>query len=239
MGLFQYKFSLYFLFKVSFILVLFNGSGQSISPSFVGTAGGAYSSNGVTLDVSIGEAAVETKVANGLILTEGNLQPRRPKLFVVGPSSACFQDSVSLNVSGGTKFTWSLENAPEEVLSVDTALTFLFDDTETFLVRNNYGSEETIQVTLKDLIECDFELVVYEYLSPNDDGDNDVFLIENIERSKDHEVFVYDKWGQEVYRSSAYANDWKGGDLPNGSYVYVVKENDISITYKGKLIIER
>lgn len=237
--LFKNKITLQLLIKVTVLLLFLNGYSQSITPSFVGAGGGSYSGNGVLLDVAIGEVAVETKESGGVILTEGNLQPRRPRLFIIGPSSACFQDSIRLSVSGGSRFSWSIEGQPEEILGVDTSYVFMFDDTETFLVKNNYGSEGMIQVSLKDLIECNFELIVYEYLSPNGDGDNDVFLIENIERSQDHEVYVYDKWGQEVYRSKKYLNDWKGSDLPNGAYVYVVKENDISITYKGKLIIER
>lgn len=77
---------------------------------------------------------------------------------------------------------------------------------------------------------CD-GLTANDVVSPNGDGINDTWVIINIERFPGTVVTVYNRWGKEVFKSSAYANDWRGtngtgGDgLPSGSYFYKIDES--------------
>ena len=66
--------------------------------------------------------------------------------------------------------------------------------------------------------------------SPNGDGVNDKFVIENI-GFKRVSLEVFNRWGNRVYRSNDYQNDWDGRctegisigqDLPEGTYFYIV-----------------
>lgn len=66
-----------------------------------------------------------------------------------------------------------------------------------------------------------------DIITPNGDGQNDVWVIEGLQVFPDNEVVIYDRRGQEVYRAKPYRNDWNGisgkGDvLPSGSYVYKI-----------------
>jgi len=67
--------------------------------------------------------------------------------------------------------------------------------------------------------------------SPNDDGINDYYVIQGIEKYPNNELVVFNKWGDIIYRSSPYKNDWNGcstkgvslfGDdkLIDGTYFY-------------------
>lgn len=68
-------------------------------------------------------------------------------------------------------------------------------------------------------------------ITPNSDGYNDTWYIKPvILPGESFEVMVYNRWGDEVYSNSSYANDWdgtyEGNALPEGAYYYVVKNNN-------------
>ena len=63
--------------------------------------------------------------------------------------------------------------------------------------------------------------------TPNGDGQNDFFDIINIEQFPDNEVIIYNRWGNEVFKTSKYSatNRFKGVGLPDGTYFYIIKIN--------------
>ncbi len=67
--------------------------------------------------------------------------------------------------------------------------------------------------------------------SPNGDGKNDFFgpaYISPQLSSDGYELMVYDRYGQEVYRSIfPYAQGWSAEDYAIGSYIYTVRFEDI------------
>lgn len=81
--------------------------------------------------------------------------------------------------------------------------------------------------------------------TPNADGTNDVWQIDNIQLFPDCEVEVYDRWGILLFRSVGYTTPWdgrfNGGDLPVGTYYYVIKLNDplFPEPYTGPITIMR
>jgi gliding motility-associated-like protein len=75
------------------------------------------------------------------------------------------------------------------------------------------------------------EVIVPEGFSPNNDGINDFFEIEN-PRGKILRLKVYNRWGNIVFESDDYQNEWRGqanrgiiiGDqLPDGTYFYLLE----------------
>jgi gliding motility-associated-like protein len=60
------------------------------------------------------------------------------------------------------------------------------------------------------------EPVVPNVFTPNADGINDFWVIENLPRGSS--VAIYNRWGQRVYFAENYANDWGGEGLPSGTY---------------------
>lgn len=86
-----------------------------------------------------------------------------------------------------------------------------------------------------------YEITVYELISPNHDGHNDVFKIENIEKYPNHELSILNTWGDKIFHSKKYDNSWNATSLPDGTYYYHLKvqEGNTTKTYKGRLIIQR
>lgn len=61
-------------------------------------------------------------------------------------------------------------------------------------------------------------------ITPNGDGKNDVLKIEGIELYKENSLAIFNRWGNEVYRSpGGYTNNWSGEGLSEGTYYYVLK----------------
>ncbi|MCZ4693512.1 gliding motility-associated C-terminal domain-containing protein [Ancylomarina euxinus] len=79
-------------------------------------------------------------------------------------------------------------------------------------------------------------------LTPNGDGRNDNWTISYKTEWDAPEVSIFNIYGQEVYHSHSYQNDWQGtfnsSRLPNGSYFYLIEfhRNDIA-PIKGILSI--
>lgn len=63
-------------------------------------------------------------------------------------------------------------------------------------------------------------------ISPNGDGINDYWKIINIGAFGKCDVKIYNRWGDVVYESSDYKNDWdgkrEGKTLPEGTYYYLI-----------------
>ncbi|RAK68384.1 hypothetical protein DLM85_10215 [Hymenobacter edaphi] len=72
-------------------------------------------------------------------------------------------------------------------------------------------------------------------ITPNNDQLNDVF---DVTRGCPPRLQVFSRWGNSVYESAAYANDWGGGTLPAGVYYYRLQFAD-GRTAKGWLEIVR
>ncbi|MDW7692582.1 gliding motility-associated C-terminal domain-containing protein [Flammeovirgaceae bacterium SG7u.111] len=78
-------------------------------------------------------------------------------------------------------------------------------------------------------------LTIPNAFSPNSDGINDFF-----ELPLEHgtvELFVYNRWGEIVYESMDYQNDWDGNSLPSGEYYYFFSSTGLCKEYKGMISI--
>ncbi len=98
-----------------------------------------------------------------------------------------------------------------------------------------------------EILEGDFQ--IYNGVSANGDGFNDFFTIEDIDQHPNNELFIYNRWGVEVYHTRGYNNTWngisegratiaKGEELPVGTYFYILKI-DGQRNHSGYLYLSR
>jgi gliding motility-associated-like protein len=109
-----------------------------------------------------------------------------------------------------------------------TVITDLSDDS------SNLDDKPTVLSVSGCVIE------VFNAVSPNGDGENDVFYIRGLECYPKNTVEIYNRWGVLVFERSAYNNTdraFKGisegrvtvnqsEELPTGTYYYILKYND-------------
>ena len=89
-------------------------------------------------------------------------------------------------------------------------------------------------------VECRFDVVVLEpslsivipkVITPDGNGVNDSWILENIDKYNDNEVTIFDRWGNTVFMANGYDNQqvvWlgtndKGTLMPTGTYFYSVE----------------
>ncbi len=129
------------------------------------------------------------------------------------------QDTILHNV-------YALENVQEEDAG-----------TYTILVSQNsclyYSQTLTINFALS------VPVTVYELITPDGNGQNDFFYIQNIEQYPDNEVRIFNAWNQMMYSSKGYTNDWTGKELPGGTYYYVVSIPALGKLLKGPVYIKK
>jgi|GEM_PF-2126056 len=81
-------------------------------------------------------------------------------------------------------------------------------------------------------------IVVYNVLSVNGDGLNEIFYVDNVKLGR-WKLRVYNRYGQLVFEDMEYQNDWVPSELTAGVYYVVLKDRNSSYKYKGTLTIIR
>jgi gliding motility-associated-like protein len=86
-------------------------------------------------------------------------------------------------------------------------------------------------------------LFIPNVITPNNDGFNDFWHIENIQFFPSNKLVILNRWGDLVYESLYYNNDWNGeygnGLLPAGTYYYILDLGQEYGIFKGDVTIIR
>jgi len=69
------------------------------------------------------------------------------------------------------------------------------------------------------------DIFIPNVITPNGDGKNDRFQVIGISRYPNSSLFIYNRWGNEVYQSKNYQNTWDGHGLNEGTYFYLLRLN--------------
>ncbi|SHF73200.1 Ig-like domain-containing protein, partial [Leeuwenhoekiella marinoflava] len=106
---------------------------------------------------------------------------------------------------------------------------------------NENGNPDDVTITIIPNVLADGDIIIYNVMTPNGDGLNDIFMIENIDRYPDNKVQIFNRWGVEVYSTEGYSIDngnvfsgfsdgratvRRGERLPTGTYYYVIEYAD-------------
>ena len=97
-------------------------------------------------------------------------------------------------------------------------------------------SSDTVNIIVK-------ELLLPNLITPNMDGRNDLFIIKGIESMGKCGLNVFNRWGEMVYATDNYLNDWDGrgnyGDLlPEDTYFYILIP-ELNNPIKGYIVIRK
>ncbi|MFH2141432.1 MAG: gliding motility-associated C-terminal domain-containing protein [Bacteroidota bacterium] len=110
-------------------------------------------------------------------------------------------------------------------------------------VADQYGCHNT-GIFFVDVMERPAgDLIIYNTFTPNNDGYNDVWIIENIEQYPGNYIEVYNRNGHIVFEAKDYENNWDGkyygSNLPAATYYYLIDLGDDSDIIKGDVTIIR
>lgn len=130
-------------------------------------------------------------------------------------------DNSNPNANGASSHYWIFSNGYEN----NTAnFTYSLDSPEdlllTYIITNSDGCSDTIHVT----IQVENNISVPNVITMNDDGVNDVFVIHHLNTNLTNELVILNRWGNIIYESKNYQNDWKPENLSDGVYFYKLKQ---------------
>lgn len=104
-------------------------------------------------------------------------------------------------------------------------------------------SSVTVVFQVGSVDECQ----IFNVVTPNDDGVNDYFFVPCLDSGEisDNEVTIINQWGDVVFHAQPYDNNdpwygqYKGADLPVGTYFYIVQFNGQTKPKTGFLQLQR
>lgn len=152
------------------------------------------------------------------------------------------RETVPLYAQGADQYTWYPAKWLDNDASSNPSASPRSPITYTVIGRNKDGCTDSAQVHI-DINESTF---IPNAFSPNGDGLNDVFKIENFGYQSITEFNIFNRWGQRVFQTIDGTKGWngtyKGQPADVGTYYYYVNyvaDDDNSHTFKGEIILLR
>lgn len=108
--------------------------------------------------------------------------------------------------------------------------------------------EVTVILTVTDAAGC-IDTTSRKYLiansvavpnsfTPNGDGFNDFFVVKGLAAFPESSLNIFNRWGNEVFNTTDYNNNWSGEDVPDGVYFYILKLSN-GETLTGDVTLKR
>ncbi len=225
---------------ITIILLFISGYsyGQiQLGRQVIGSTGGYTTGSTMSLSSTVGEAVIQTLFSANTILTQGFQQPTiingsNVEYEVINESCPSAKNgSIYISNVLGCSGPYSVD-----ITAVGDSL-LLGQDT---LATGNYnvnitgsnGCTNSLQIFVGLDSDEDCKIHFYHGITPNGDGKNDTWIIENIELFPENTVQIFNRWGMEVWFESNYDNVnvvWEGNmgnkdegkQLEDGTYFYV------------------
>jgi gliding motility-associated-like protein len=176
----------------------------------------------------IGQDTFSIKVSDGILsktLTINlSVHPLPPLSLWVSGKNISKGRYVSFVATGTGDFKWHPAKKVEDSTAASTSAKIM-DTTQFILTLTSALGCTSSDTVIINAIE-DFYVDAPIVLSPNGDGFNDYFVIENIDTYPENKVQVVDRTGKIIFEKQNYRNDWNGyinnRILVKDSYFYVI-----------------
>ncbi len=126
----------------------------------------------------------------------------------------------------------SFEISDQEIASLEGDMLLIHNEGNLTVTARQEGDMNWNQAA--DVVQTIETLPTFDNISslftPNSDGMNDYWYIPKIDEYGKVQVTVYNRYGQVVYKSDSYKNDWdgtwNGNPLPSSAYYYIIKSSE-------------
>jgi gliding motility-associated-like protein len=155
-----------------------------------------------------------------------------PPLVNAGPDKTIIRGAMAqmagqVTAAPGTTYQWSpatyLDN-PNSLTPVATPAQSITYRLTAKTPKGCFVVSDDVSVTLVE------KIIIPNTFTPNGDGINDVLAIDGLDSYKQSVFTIFDRNGQQVFKSLAYPKPWdgtrNGKPLPIGTYYYVIELNN-------------
>ncbi|MCF0074110.1 gliding motility-associated C-terminal domain-containing protein [Dyadobacter sp. CY261] len=144
-----------------------------------------------------------------------------PKVNLGPDMKACQLETVTLETSTREKLLWQDQTEASQFTVKQSGFFVAIS------LSQQCPSQDTIKV---DFYDCPGKIP--NVFTPNDDGKNDFFVIDNVSLSS-WGLEIYNRWGKRVYANPNYDNSWNGKNLSSGQYYYHLNNTLLNRSIKG------
>ncbi|MBN2683141.1 MAG: gliding motility-associated C-terminal domain-containing protein [Bacteroidales bacterium] len=151
---------------------------------------------------------------------------------------------INISAEGGTgefSYLWSNGNIGDEAVNLSGGIYYV-------TVSDINSCAQTAEFTVGENSGSCIEIPTA--FTPNNDGVNDYFEIENVHLIEEIEIEIYNRWGQLMFNFigtgieySGNERQWdgtyNGEEVAFGSYIYIVKLSSVETPYNGVVTIVR
>jgi len=173
---------------------------------------------------------IASAVLNGCNALQDTLNIFTPRVPIAGslhPGVGFIQEPIQFTdtseyfLANGNTWFWTFGDGGNSVDS-NTTHTYLAPGTYNvcLYINSTFGCADTICDTIKIIPN---QLILPNVLTTNGDGVNDVLYFQYLPYYGVSALSVYNRWGETVYESSDYKNDWAPTNLVDGTYFYIIK----------------
>ena len=154
-------------------------------------------------------------------------------LLISNDVSVCYGDEYTFEIianggAGGFRYEWQPINEPLP------SETFIKLNENRYKVISKQSNNHYLLVTdtcgntASDTVSITVDHCVFipNVISPNGDGINDAFYINNITNFEDPYLVIYNRWGQRVFESKPYKNEWVPLNHSSGTYFYILRSEN-------------
>ncbi len=151
----------------------------------------------------------------------------------------CELGSSSVDIIKGIQpvhILWSTGSTESHIENIDQ------EGVYSVYIKDDHHHDTTIYFTIGTII-C--EPTAENHFTPNNDGYNDTWGINRLEKFPDFELFVYNRWGQLIHHQENEYIPWDGRSLniptPDATYYYILylSKNNKNKFIKGDVTIVR
>lgn len=144
---------------------------------------------------------------------------------------------IYISVSGGAgdySYLWSNASTAQQISNLEPG-------SYSVTVTDNNGCIKAMDFTLPESeTAC---INIPSSFTPNSDGKNDTWVINNIELYPGHRVQIFNRWGNLLYEQSPYTTPWDGKfndkPVPAETYYYIIDLNNGQEAFTGTVTIIR
>jgi hypothetical protein len=154
-------------------------------------------------------------------------------------------DAVSVSATAGfDSYTW--QDADGNVIGQGQSIELLEGEYSVLVLDTNGCFWPSISPVVIDFEEC--QLLIPNIITPDGppggsmslSNDNNAFFVKSLVLYPGSKLTIFNRWGNEVYHSDNYLNDWSPRDIPDGTYYYVLQlrqPNGTFQKYAGDLTV--
>ncbi|MDD2635143.1 MAG: gliding motility-associated C-terminal domain-containing protein [Bacteroidales bacterium] len=193
-------------------------------------------------NLSAGEYTLIVTDANGCTnsLTTNLVEPAIIDATVSYKNPSCIGNndgSIEIKGVGGTApylFSWNNETSAINYLSG------LIEGTYNIIITD--ANQCNFELGAIILVDVDEECIrIPNAFTPNGDGINDTWILENIEMFPKAYIHVFNRWGQQLYHAKGEDEPWDGiynGKLvPAGTYLFIINLHNSNKPYIGTVSV--